>query len=197
MMDGIGNLAPAGGTVAITPKGGPVILRVTNTHGYADATLALTIACAHAWVPELAASMGDQCPFEAEVGWAAQQPFEHGFMLWLEPSKRIYVFFDNYGGQSYRNYADTFKEGDPESDPNLVPPSGLLQPIRGFGKVWRENPEVRDHLGWATAPETGFDAWRQSYQGFGMHNISTWLKTIDGDILRLTPMGSVWEVYAP
>ena len=141
--------------------------------------------------------MGDNCPFEAEVGWAAQQPFEHGFMLWLEPSQLIYVFFDNYGGQSYRSYDDTFAEGDPETDPNIVPPAGLLQPERGFGKVWRDNAEVRDNLGWATAPETGFDTWRQRYQGFGMHNVTLWMKSIDGDVLQLTPMGSVWEVYVP
>lgn len=197
VMDGIGNLAPDSGTVDIAPKGNPVTLRVSNAEGFTEATLNLTIACAHAWVPELAASMGDNCPFEAEVGWAAQQPFQNGFMVWLEPSQLIYVFFTNYGGQSYRSYADTFKEGDPESDPSLIPPAGFLQPVRGFGKVWRENPEVRDNLGWATAPETGFDTWRQSYQGFGMHNITIWMKDINHTIYRLNPMGSIWEVYVP
>ena len=26
----------------------------------------------------------------------------------------------------------------PESDPDFSPPSGRMQPMRGFGKVWRE-----------------------------------------------------------
>ena len=28
------------------------------------------------------------------------------------------------------------------------------QPIRGFGKVWRDHEGLRDKLGWATAKET-------------------------------------------
>ncbi len=196
-MDGIGNLDPDGGTAAIAPKRGPVVLQVRNSVGTTEAQLALTIACANTWVPELATVMEGKCPNPAEIGWAAQQPFEHGFMLWLEPSQTIYVFFDDYGGHSYRSYIDTFKEGDPESDPSLVPPAGLLQPIRGFGLVWRTYPEVRDNLGWATAPESGFDTWRQSYQGYGMHNLTIWLKDINQTIYELDPMGSVWEVYTP
>jgi len=170
---------------------------VSNSAGTTEATLPLSIACANTWVSELAATMQGFCPHPAEIGWAAQQPFEHGFMLWLQPSKSIYVFFNNYGGQSYRVYNDTFKEGDPESDPNLVPPAGLLQPVRGFGLIWRSYPEVRDNLGWATAPESGFNTWRQSYQGYGMHNLTIWLKDINQTIYELDPMGSVWEIYTP
>ena len=39
-----------------------------------------------------------------------------------------------------------------------TPPAGLVEPVRGFGKVWRENPAVRQALGWATAPENGEQA---------------------------------------
>ena len=195
-MDGLSDLDPDGGMLSINPKGAPVTLRVSNSLGTTEATLMITIMCANDWVPELAAETG-KCPQPAEIGWAAQQPFEHGFMLWLEPSQTIYVFFDNYGGHSYRSYIDTFQEGDPESDPSLVPPAGLLQPVRGFGLVWRTNAEVRDNLGWATAVESGFETWRQSYQGFGMHNVTIWVKDINQTIYELDPMGSVWEVYTP
>ncbi|MEJ5308466.1 MAG: hypothetical protein WHX52_01725 [Anaerolineae bacterium] len=198
LTEGIGNLDPDGGTAAIAPRsGGPVVLQVRNSAGTTEATLALTIACANVWVPELAVAMAGKCPNPAEIGWAAQQPFEHGFMLWLQPSNTIYVFFNNYGGQSYRAYTDNFKEGDPERDPSLTPPAGLLQPIRGFGLVWRTYPEVRDHLGWATAPESGFNTWRQSYQGYGMHNLTIWVKDINQKIYKLNSMGSVWEIYTP
>lgn len=197
LMDGLGNLDPDGGTAAIAPKGGPVVLQVRNSVGTTESTLTLTIACANTWVPELAAAMQGKCPHPAEIGWAAQQPFERGFMLWLQPSNTIYVFFNNYGGQSYRVYTDNFKEGDPESDPSLTPPAGLLQPVRGFGLIWRSHPEVRDNLGWATAPESGFDSWRQSYQGFGMHNFTLWVKDINQRIYQLDPMGSMWTIYTP
>jgi len=163
------------GTTCVTPTPGP---------------------CANTWVPELAATMGERCPFAAEIGWAAQQPFEHGFMLWLEPSQSIYVFFNAEVGHSYRLYTDKFKEGDPESDPSLEPPVGLHQPIRGFGLIWRTDPTVRDQLGWATAPETGFDTWRQSYQDAGTSGITTWVKDINQTIYKLDPSG-LWEVYAP
>jgi hypothetical protein len=53
-------------------------------------------------------------------------------------------------------FNDEFEEGDVEYDPKLVPPEGLLQPERGFGKLWRENPEVREGLGWAKQAEIGF-----------------------------------------
>ena len=154
-------------------------------------------ACANAWVPELATTMQEQCPDPAEIGWAAQQPFEHGFMLWLEPSQSIYVFFDDDGEHSFQLYADNFKEGDLEFDLSLEPPVGFHQPIRGFGLIWRTYPEVRDKLGWATASESGFDTWRQSYQGYGMHNLTIWVKDINKTIYKLDPMGSKWEIYTP
>lgn len=153
-------------------------------------------ACANTWVPELAAAMQGKCPDPAEIGWAAQQPFEHGFMLWLQPSQSIYVFFDN-GEHSFQLYADNFKEGDPEFDASLEPPVGLHQPIRGFGLIWRTYPEVRDKLGWATAPETGFNTWLQRYQIPGTHDLLTWVKDINQTIYQLNPTGNAWEVYTP
>jgi len=196
-MEGVTNLPPDGSTISISPSNSPVVLNVSNSAGTTTKNLELTIKCAHAWMPELTTANAGLCPMTAEVGWAAQQPFEHGFMIWLEPSQTIYVFFTNFGGQSYRRYEDTFKEGDPESDPNLIPPAGLLQPLRGFGVIWRENAEVRDGLGWAKTGETGFETWRQSYQGIGMHNIRTWLKDINQNIIELDPNASVWRIIEP
>jgi len=43
----------------------------------------------------------------------------------------------------------------PEFDPNIEAPTGLFQPERGFGKLWRENVEVGDGLGWALEAEQG------------------------------------------
>ena len=193
----VNNIHPDGGTTVITPFNGPVVINITNSAGTTSTNLELTIQCAHMWVPELQVAMNGLCPKHAEIGWAAQQPFQNGFMLWLEPSQTIVVFFSNYGGQSYRQYADTFKDGDPESDPNFTPPAGLIQPVRGFGKVWRDNTEVRDYLGWATAGETGFETWRQSYQGIGMHHVKTWLKDINQEIIELDSNASTWKKVTP
>jgi len=46
-----------------------------------------------------------------------------------------------------------------------VPPYGLFQPKRGFGKVWRNNPGVRSTLGWAVNEERGFQGAAQSFNG--------------------------------
>ncbi len=43
------------------------------------------------------------------------------------------------------------------------PPNGLLEPVRGFGKVWRNFSGVRDGLGWATAQESGTNAVIQDF----------------------------------
>ena len=49
-------------------------------------------------------------------------------------------------------FADDWDEHEP-IDGGLTPPADRYEPQRGFGKVWRENPWVRDLLGWAIAPE--------------------------------------------
>ena len=49
--------------------------------------------------------------------------------------------------------------------PSLTPPAGLLQPDRGFGKLWREVPEVRDMLGWAVTPEFGYTSAYEYHAG--------------------------------
>ena len=122
-------------------------------------SVVVPVPCQHPW---FFPTDNRCCPHDAaSTTWAAEQPFEHGWMLWLEKvqsretviSRVILVFYEN---GFLRVYPDTFVEGEPESDPSFVPPPGLYQPIRGFGKLWRTHQEVRDRLGWATAPEQGF-----------------------------------------
>jgi len=193
-----GPLNPDGGTVTISPTGqGDIRLFVRNSAGAVEAYVHLFIECAHEWMPALEKSgypLPAACPWEADVGQAAQQPFERGFMMWLAPRNAIYVFYEN---GSYRVYPDEFQEGDPERDPDLVPPEGLEQPIRGFGLVWRTQPEVREGLGWATASEMGFSTWIQGYQGSGMHSVFEFVQDIEGPIYRLTAFSSTWEIVVP
>lgn len=132
-----------------------------------------------------------RCPAgEASASWAAEQPFEHGRMIWLEDvgvlARVILVLYDD--GQ-FAMFDDTWTEGDPESDPAFVPPAGLLQPIRGFGKLWRENAGVRDKLGWATAGEQGFDTVFQTQIAESI-GATAFLRALDGKIIRV----SGWDV---
>lgn len=99
-----------------------------------------------------------------------EQIFERGRMLWLQPIRQIWVLtgddIDPNEG-TWECYEDTFVEGQQERDPAFEPPSNTVtasilpgaipsQPIRGFGKVWRENRDVRDALGWALTSETQY-----------------------------------------
>jgi hypothetical protein len=110
------------------------------------------------------------CPWSPESGVdVATQRFEHGWMIWrgspetYDPSA-IFVLFED--DQHYVRFDDTYSPaGDPESGP-AVPPAGLLQPVRGFGKVWREGTaaRVRDRLGWATPPESAGRGATESFE---------------------------------
>ena len=89
--------------------------------------------------------------------YVAEQPFERGRMFWLEPTGQIWVMIETEPGFGlWQVYEDLFKEGDIEFDPTMATPEGLLQPVRGFGLIWRSNEEVREGLGWGTDIEVGF-----------------------------------------
>lgn len=87
----------------------------------------------------------------------AEQVFEHGRILWIQPRRQMWVMIDSGQGRGrWMIFDDTYAEGEPESDPSLTPPSGQYQPERGFGKLWRTNTEVKDALGWGVTPEFGY-----------------------------------------
>lgn len=133
----------------------------------------------------------------------AEQVFERGRMLWVEKQNLIFAIYGNGNwqtppGEDYANYSitiDTWKEGDPESDPNLTPPSGLYQPVRGFGKVWRENSWLREKLGWAVTPEQGYDSVYQSSQQSPdwMLNTYDYYQLLDGRIAALMHYRRGWH----
>jgi len=97
-------------------------------------------------------------PIVAEV-IVAEQEFENGRMFYLDPRREIWVMTysdDSQLSGVWTQYNDTWQEGMAEMDSELVPPAeNLAQPIRGFGFLWRENPEIRDALGWAVDSEFG------------------------------------------
>jgi hypothetical protein len=108
---------------------------------------------------------------QSQLGWAttplpsspnaAVQSFERGIMLWRGDTAEIVVLSNDNRWQAY---TDRFVEGQAERDPTIVAPAGKLQPIRGFGKLWREQAGVRDQLGWAIGKEGGVTALVQSFE---------------------------------
>jgi hypothetical protein len=120
----------------------------------ASASLTVPLRCPDPWFFSPAP---DVCPTSPIVSAAAEQHFERGTMIWIEELDRIYVLYaDDVHSPKWQGFSDDWEEGMPDRDPTLVPPEGLYQPIRGFGLVWRQNPTVRERLGWAIDEETGF-----------------------------------------
>lgn len=92
---------------------------------------------------------------------ASFYPFERGFMFWLEDTNQIYVLVgadDSMLAGTYSLYVDTWRDGMPETDPQIQPPDGFTQPERGFGHAWRTYPGVRDSLGWGTGSVQNYTA---------------------------------------
>lgn len=93
-------------------------------------------------------------------------PHQNGFFIYISDRKEIWAFMGPGSAPvvtptksptsipipngQWLKFPDTFSASDPQSDPSIVEPPGLLQPKGGFGKVWRANPNVRAALGWAT-----------------------------------------------
>ena len=92
------------------------------------------------------------CAVEAEREVAlAEQGFERGRMFWRGDNREIYVLRDD---GTWRAFADTWQEGQPQDNPDLTAPPGLFQPKRGFGKVWREElGGPASQIGWAREEE--------------------------------------------
>ncbi|MEP7287387.1 MAG: hypothetical protein ABI947_16645 [Chloroflexota bacterium] len=114
------------------------------------------------------------------------QTFQNGFMFWRD-TKEIYVLSTaalrtGATTDTFWRVADNWNDSIPANDPSQVPPAGLLQPVRGFGYVWRTNTAFRTALGWALAGEQPFDSTWQNFE----HG---WMMTSNnGAALALAPL---------
>jgi hypothetical protein len=116
---------------------------------------------------------------------AAEQYFEGGRMIWLGTEKVIYVLLNDGG---LYTYADTWTADQPDADPSLTPPAGRYKPVRGFGKVWGADPYIRSRLGWAMAPEQGYQAQLQyRWPRCCATTQEFYLREIDQRVTHLTP----------
>jgi len=117
---------------------------------------------------------------------AAEQRFQRGVLFWREDLRQIYVL---HKAGTWAVYADTYTDDQPETDPTLVPPPGLIQPKRGFGKVWREQLGGPDAaIGWATETEGEIGGHFQRFERGLM------LCNRDGTLFVLRDDGT-WSAY--
>lgn len=103
------------------------------------------------------------CPTTTEQGFSgSQQAFYSGFVVANDTTGMIYVFYKNGTWEQYQN---TWTPSDPVYNPGLYPPPGWCQPEYGIGKVWRNQDNVSQRLGWAKAPAQATNGTTQQYQG--------------------------------
>jgi hypothetical protein len=107
-------------------------------------------------ISNAAATVCPPPPAPPRITGAAMQRYERGYMVWVQDTDMFYVMYGDQFSGTFETYPDTWQEGMPETDPNIVPPPGLFQPTRGGGHLWRTNQKVRDGLGWGIEPPTGF-----------------------------------------
>lgn len=140
----------------------------------------------------------EQCPAAAaDESYAAGQYFEHGLMVWVEDADDFYVFYQGEDAQGFQTFdwvSDIrLKPGaSPDNRVGETPPPGLLEPVSGFGMVWRGEVEdvrsdVRQRLGWATETEFGFTAAYQCQTPSYPRMWSCFLRGPRGEILYLRP----------
>ena len=159
------------GSLSVVPRDGfaseSFVLAVTNGISTVEQTLTFDVQCGKVWffLPD----PDDLCPIDDPVqSDAALQEFEQGRMFRLGSTNEVIMLFDDFptvaGTQNpaWLRIPDPYSEGLPVEDPAIEAPSGLLEPERGFGQVWRDTPGVRDRLGWATGPEQPYTTTYQS-----------------------------------
>jgi hypothetical protein len=90
-----------------------------------------------------------------------EQSFQGGAMLARADSNEIVVLVRATGRWS--SYANGWRPGEVLGPVGARPP-GTLEPLRGFGKVWREQPSVKLQLGWAVYQERSAEASGQRFE---------------------------------
>jgi len=147
------------------------------------------------------------CPREPVRSYAAAQNFQQGTMIWLEDLGRYYILQDTpLYEDAERNRLDIILDplditGDTSSE--IQPPPSLYAPVSGFGLVWRgdvaQSPGFREQLGWALAPEFGYDAILQcddAAPSGGRSWQTCYLKGPGGEVIVLHPLGG-WQLWSP
>lgn len=169
------------------------ILIAEAGNNIAQDDLTIPVSCGGQWFFE---PSPDGCPAQpAEPTLQVEQRFEGGSMIWVGNYQQIFVFFNDASQPQWLQLNDNFKDGDQERDDSLVAPDGYSQPVRGFGLVWRTNPNIRERLGWAIQPEGAYDGVIQ-VSGSVASPTNIYMRNRDGGILHLVSGGRSWEIIS-
>lgn len=165
---------------AAATSGGAAVARQTPITGGCQALPAGGFGQVFSSSPGLVQQIGcPAIPSQALAADAAAQVFERGTMIWLggTPPYIYALFVDG----TFLRFEDTFNASVDPFSGGEVPPGSLLEPVRGFGKVWRTYANVKGGLGWAVSAESAAQATYQLFERGRMIYLPT-----RGDVLVLS-----------
>jgi hypothetical protein len=105
-----------------------------------------------------------ELPTPTKDGQFATQQYENGFMFWSQLPKNLILTLSESKLPVWTEHRSWSYDANGAwcASP---PPEGLVQPIRGFGGVWCDNPEVRAALGWGVEGEWAIQGAVQEFAG--------------------------------
>ncbi len=114
------------------------------------------------WASQYKNQLG--CPLQIQPtgGFFAEQPFENGFMFWSQELDEFVALIGSSDKGEWRliEQEEIKAVSDGVScEPTYQPLSqdAVVQPIRGFGAVWCQFPDIQRAIGWGTAKEYGVE----------------------------------------
>jgi Putative zinc-finger len=90
-----------------------------------------------------------------------EQAFQGGAMLIRHDTNQVIVLVRSSG--RWLGFPNPWRPGEVLASAGARPP-GTLEPLRGFGKVWREQPAVKLQLGWPVYEERSAGGSLQAFQ---------------------------------
>jgi hypothetical protein len=168
----VGAAAPTTGATAQQISGTPIIDLATQSIAKKVSETAISSASQSAISPaswfasryasdqQLSKVLGQPIAGEQTVPMA-EQAYQKGAMLYRGDTKQITMLTEQ---GAWSAYADTWNESQ-QAGKFFTAPAGLIEPVRGFGKVWREQlggPNAA--IGWGVEGERGYDGRIQKYE---------------------------------
>jgi hypothetical protein len=118
---------------------------------------------------------------------------EHGIMLYVNPTKKIYALPSDGAGSVYDDpFANQPIPSDLMDCTKPGPTAGTFEPCRGFGKVWRDNASVKAVLGYAVQSERGIAGQTQPFENgfvfYDQEKSRTWMVNTTQFFARYFPV---------
>lgn len=103
------------------------------------------------WSADTAVTGALGCPVQDTAQFrGVTQVFERGVMYWRGDTGEIWAIASS--GPAAGRFWHVPQAAEAMNE-DIQPPGGLRVPVRGFGGVWRNTPDVRDALGFARTDE--------------------------------------------